>query len=175
MPFFVTHYPNAMRSVFPTLYLLLFCLSASAQIPALIPKPVSVALNFAERKFILSDNTTVLISDPALKLSADFLADYLLRYYRIVVHTLPYAGNEKKTNAILLIRTVGANTNPGEYQLNAGAKQIEISAAMDEGIFYGIQTLTQLLPIKPAAARQLDIAAIQINDYPPLRLSRNAS
>ena len=155
-----------MRSVLSTVSILLFCLSSLAQTPALIPKPVSLTLNPNDGKFVLSDNTTILISDWALKPSADFFAEYLLKYYRVVVHTLPYMGNEKKTNAVLLMRTTGARAHSGEYQLLTGRKQIAISGAEDEGIFYGIQTLIQLLPTQPAEERKLEIQAVKISDYP---------
>ena len=155
-----------MRSILSTIIVILFYLTSNAQIPALIPRPVKMELNHEDGKFSLSDNTTLLISDAKLKPSADFLSDYLLKYYRIVLHALPYFGNEKKTNAILLNRKAGPGANPEEYQLIAGSKQIEISAFTEEGIFYGIQTLIQLLPTKPSVERQLNIPALKINDHP---------
>ena len=166
MPFFIINYLNTMRSILSTIIVSLFYLTGNAQIPALIPRPVKMELNHEDGKFSLSDNTTLLISDAKLKPSADFLSDYLLKYYRIVLHTLPYFGNEKKTNAILLNRKAGPGANPEEYLLIAGSKQIEISAFTEEGIFYGIQTLIQLLPTKPSVERQLNIPALKINDHP---------
>lgn len=166
MPFFIINYLNTMRSILSTIIVILFYLTSNAQIPALIPRPVKMELSHEDGKFSLSDNTTLLISDAKLKPSADFLSDYLLKYYRIVLHALPYFGNEKKTNAILLNRKAGPGANPEEYQLIAGSKQIEISAFTEEGIFYGIQTLIQLLPTKPSVERQLNIPALKINDHP---------
>ncbi len=155
-----------MKSFLSTIPILFFFLTADAQIPAIIPKPVDLALNVAERKFILRDNTAILISDPALKTTADFLAEYVLKYYGVVLNILTYLNNEKKTNTIRFIKTPGARAHTGEYQFNSGSKQIEISASTNEGIFYGMQTLLQMLPIKATVERTLDIPAVTITDYP---------
>jgi len=155
-----------MKSFLSTISILLFFLTATAQIPAIIPKPVDLELNLSERKFILGDNTTILINDPALKPTADFLAEYILKYYDVVLHTLPYLSNEKKSNSIRFIKTKEARPHTEEYQLNSGSKQIEISASSNEGIFYGMQTLLQLLPVKPAEERKLDVPALKVTDYP---------
>jgi hexosaminidase len=50
------------------------------------------------------------------------------------------------------------------YRLAVTAQGVTISAATDKGLFWGVQTLRQLLPLRKAA--QVDIPALHIEDAP---------
>jgi hexosaminidase len=63
-----------------------------------------------------------------------------------------------------------AVSKKGAYSLLSNKNGIQISANSAEGIFYGIQTLIQLLPVKSSSVKtkisKLVIPSVQINDYP---------
>lgn len=155
-----------MRSSLCILFSLALFLNVNAQLPAIIPNPVMLQMNTAGGKFTIDQNTLVLISDTSMRHTAGFLTDYLLKHYRINLHVLPYTDNEKKKNAIRILKTGKIKEKEGEYQLSATSNWIEINASANEGIFYGIQTLIQLLPVNPIGAKQLDIPGLNISDYP---------
>ncbi|HMI05483.1 MAG TPA: beta-N-acetylhexosaminidase [Pedobacter sp.] len=153
-----------MKTLLSALFSLLLFTTSKAQLPAIIPQPVELRINAAGDKFTIDNGTLILVSDTALIRSAVYLKDYLLKYYGITLHTDVYAANEKKKNTIRLIRTASTALNPGQYMLNVLNKNISINAPTDEGIFYAVQTLLQLLPVKQNLP--LDIPSVDITDYP---------
>jgi len=155
-----------MKVFLSAIVMLLLFLNTHGQVPAIIPAPVEIQVNTAADKFILDNNTVLLISDTALNKSANYLMRYLLQYYGIVIHTLPYASNEKKQNAIRLIRSASAAPRPDQYTLVTSNKNTEITSSTDEGIFYGVQTLIQLLPVSPLPKKSINITGLMIRDYP---------
>ncbi len=59
--------------------------------------------------------------------------------------SLQFTLNKKKAAVILLIDTVDVHTPEG-YQMNIDANCVSIKSASETGLYYGIQTLLQLLP-----------------------------
>src|SRR5215217_711814 len=154
-----------MKLLMTALFGLLCFGSLHAQVPAIIPQPVELHVGTWEEKFTIDRGSSILISDTALNKSSTFLTDYLLKYYGVAMNILPYAANEKTKNTIRLIRTASVSPNDGQYALNVSKKNIEITASTDQGVFYGIQTLLQLLPVK-AGSQTLALPAVNITDYP---------
>ncbi|RZL14236.1 MAG: beta-N-acetylhexosaminidase, partial [Pedobacter sp.] len=153
-----------MRSL---LFVVLFAISLNVrgQAPSIMPVPVD--LQFVDGdEFVLDNNTVLLISDTTLNKSASYLKDYLLKHYGIVVHTLPYLSNESKNNTIRLIKTAIVSAHADQYGLATSNKTTEITSSTSEGIFYGVQTLIQLLPTSRSPEKSIKIAGLKINDYP---------
>jgi len=73
---------------------------------------------------------------------------------------------KRANNVITLLKAVGkaCENNKEEYQLNISKNTINLYALENAGIFYGIQTLIQLLPIEKSSV--LNIPCLQINDAP---------
>lgn len=155
-----------MKLLFSALFSFLLFITSRAQLPAIIPQPAELRIHAAGDKFTIDNGTLILISDTALIRPALYLKDYVLKHYGITLHTDVYAVNGKKKNTIRLIRTASTTPNPGQYMLNVLDKNISINASTDEGIFYGVQTLLQLLPVKQGPP--LDIPSVDITDYPVL-------
>jgi hexosaminidase len=153
-----------MKTLLSALFSLLLFTTSKAQLPAIIPKPVELHINAGQDKFTLDNTTLILISDTALNRPAVYLKDYVLKYYGVTLRIDAYAMNEKKKNTVRLIRTASTTPNPGQYILNVLNKNIDINASTDQGIFYAIQTLLQLLPVKQGLP--LDIPSVNITDYP---------
>jgi hexosaminidase len=66
--------------------------------------------------------------------------------------------------AHIRLETVAATPGPEGYQLVVDKAGIRISAASGAGLFYGTQTLLQLLPAKPAATAS--VPYVRISDKP---------
>jgi hexosaminidase len=144
---------------------LFFTSEATAQLPDLIPLPVEMKAGIPQNAFSLNSKTLILLSDTSLNPSASFLNDFLKKHYHLEPQRLPYVGQEKRKNVISLIRTASVPPNLHQYTLSVAKNAITISAATDEGIFYGVQTLLQLLPVD-TAVNAYQIAAVDITDYP---------
>ena len=162
---------------FFTLALSLAGLMSFAQHPPLIPAPVKAV--WQEGKFAL-DPHSVIVADASDAPSANFFNDYLQLIYGF---KLKVVGVERQpaSGFIRLENLVGKNTGivphaEGYYMLNAAAGSVVVRGDGHEGVFYGIQTLLQLLPVSPyvmvngaPAVRTtgpLDIPAVSIEDYP---------
>src|SRR5690606_25492764 len=79
-------------------------------------------------------------------------------------------GNESSSNTILLKLDKSIPNPPAGYRLNVNSSGVTLSASEPAGIFYGIQTLYQLLPKEIMADSKSNIAwtmpAVTIEDHP---------
>ena len=171
----------------PILALVCLCCRAQAQPVAIIPEPVST--QWHDGHFVI-DEHTLLIADDQDQPSVSFFNDYLQRLYGLRLHVAG-PGGQPSSGYIRLIRTPAADggasgnaTSPeGQYTLQAKPDNITISSPTGPGIFYGIQTLIQLLPLSPfvmtdhgpaispasatgTSATGFLIPSVTINDYP---------
>jgi hexosaminidase len=141
---------------------------------SIIPQPVSVSLQTGY--FILSPGKTVISADKNSSDVASFLSQLLHEYYGFPIG--PKSGSASvssintKTNILLSInKKPDASIGAEGYRLTVNAQQIVLSANQSKGLFYGVQTLMQLLPPKsnPNAQTknsQIKIPAVDITDYP---------
>ena len=136
----------------PVLVLLCVNYQLQAQPVAIIPEPVST--QWHDGHFVI-DEHTLLIADDQDQPSVSFFNDYLQRLYGLRLHVAG-PGGQPSSGYIRLIRTPAADggasgtTSPeGQYTLEAKPDNITISSPTGPGIFYGIQTLIQLLPLSP--------------------------
>ncbi len=161
-----------MRTGLKKLVILMFCLQVflTCSMPRtsktesvdmnIIPKPQHVTMQRGE--FIFSEATSVWISDDIG--SKAFFMDFL--------HSMiPKMSTGVKGNTDIEIYRIQDASLPNEgYRFQVNRHKIQITAADDPGIFYGLQTLRQLLP--PAVESGLNslaghtIQAMSIEDYP---------
>ena len=129
----------------------------------IIPKPKE--LTITKGRFLLSSNT-VIINSANLNQEAKYLADMLNSISGIKI-TLKSSGS-KNTNIKLKIDNSIKN-NEG-YKLSIKYNAIVISGKTNIGVFYGIQTLRQLLPEEIEnignEISELTIPAVEIIDSP---------
>ena len=111
---------------------------AQDNVPAIIPQPV--AYKAATGSFSLS-NATLMQFQGTTMAPAGFFKTYLRSMYGIAV------GKQQPKDTIVLAR-VHEFANPSAYRLVITPKKIRIAASGDEGLFYGLQTVLQLLPPK---------------------------
>ncbi|MDB5030403.1 beta-N-acetylhexosaminidase, partial [Mucilaginibacter sp.] len=153
-------YKRIFLLLFSFLYLSKFIVNAQDADPNLgiIPAPVSVKK--APGQFVLSQET-ILQTDSLDTRPVAFLTDYLQNKTILRIQPKPYTG--QITNSIILTSS-GTDGLPAEgYRLTITPQNITI-AAKDAGMFYGIQTLIQLMPLERAATVKLP--CVQIEDYP---------
>src|SRR5690348_5653413 len=125
----------------------------------IIPEPVSV--KEMAGSFMLSDKTVIYCESAQLKRSADFLAGYLEKFYAIRLKTV-IAEKPPAKGIVLTTRGSAADSAEG-YHLVVTPTNIRISGH-PRGVFYGIQSVIQLLPVTKAA--DLELPCAEILDYP---------
>jgi hexosaminidase len=136
---------------------------AAEPVVSIIPKPVSVTRQ--KGSFTISADTKLVLAGSNLEPCADFLNTYLEKYYgfRLKVQDVKNNPDIGGVNTIMLNY---ANLPHGAeaYHLEVKPNQVQLLGQTASGVFYGIQTLIQLLPVTPASS--LDIACVKIEDYP---------
>ncbi|WP_432714467.1 beta-N-acetylhexosaminidase, partial [Pedobacter sp.] len=158
-----------MKFLLPFIFSLLLVHTTQAQFPDLIPQPVNITQGLPEQQFTLNSNTVILTSDTALQKSSAYLNDVLQQYYHLALNTASYPAHEQQQNVISLIRTAGVAPNLHQYNLVVNKNRVTITASTDEGIFYGMQTLLQLLPTATDTntdSLNITLPAVDIMDYP---------
>ena len=130
-----------------------------------IPKPDSVELG--KEQFLLSA-TTSLDYDKNFKTSAEFLSSYLYQGLKANLNTNVSA--QKNTINFQLDTSF---KNPEAYKLIITKNEITIKAATDQGAFYAVQTLRQLLPTcfenGSCSSKDFALPEITITDQPEFR------
>ncbi|WPU92035.1 beta-N-acetylhexosaminidase [Mucilaginibacter sabulilitoris] len=138
--------------------------AANAQSPAIIPQPAELKVINPQNTFIIDSHTIIYISGTELLNATNFLNNYLQKHYGFM---LAVTQNKKEVGdkAILLLSDSVAGRSLKGYQLLTKSRSLTINAPSAENIFYGIQTLIQLLPTEKIS-KQLPIPAVEITDYP---------
>lgn len=149
------------------------CKTETAEAPVssletLIPIPVSLKKDTGE--FVLNEKTKIIAdTTPAVqKLAAQF-AGQLKPALGFALEVAASSGTD--TNAIKLqLNPTDADLGAEGYNLTVSATNVTITAAQTAGLFYGLQTLRQLLPhsIEATAAGKgpWNIPATTISDKP---------
>ena len=129
-------------------------LSVKAQI---IPDPANETIN--DGQFVLN-NSTGIHYDEEFKVSANFLKSFIENGSPIKLQA---------NNSITFLNDTTINNSEG-YKLNITPKNIEIKAQTDQGAFYAVQSLRQLLPTEfengSFKDNETTIASISITDEP---------
>lgn len=134
----------------------------------IIPEPVNISSK--EGAFILNDETLIL-TDLKTKEIAEQLKEILLLTLGLNLVIKEDLHNDERNNIIIL------KTSNNEKQLNhegyaliVSQDHIEISASTPNGVFYGIQTMRQLIPTDKIGSKNIDleifIPCVVIEDYP---------
>ena len=129
-----------------------------AQELSIIPQPVS--FQKGNGFFTISPETHLVLQTEEAVKSAHFLNAYLLNFYGF---QLPVAktGKAVNENSIVLSAKRGKSKQDA-YWLKITGKQVNIDAGNGKSLFYGIQSLIQLLP--PEKAKTLNIPQVSIVD-----------
>ena len=140
---------------------LTFCVLVSSALYSqlnIIPQPAE--MNFGKGTHSFKTPLQIVYDEPA-KRSAEFLADYLKRFYKVTSKLTPSSGSGRDAYYIML--KTGSTSRKGEYELKID-KRLSISGD-EEGVFYGVQTLIQMLP-PHVSNSQIEFPYVTIKDYP---------
>jgi hexosaminidase len=144
--------------------------AADTNSPAIIPLPQKMELRAGA--FKLSPDTKI-VTDFGSRETGKFLAEPLRKSTGYPVKTgIKFFGATAGANSILLT-TKNADTNLGAegYELIVATNSVVIRAPTQAGLFYGVQTLLQLLPpeifsTNVVTSPDWQIPCVQIEDWP---------
>lgn len=125
----------------------------------IVPMPADIKMGSGE--FTVSPATKIIVKEASLVKTGQYLNGYLKKNYGFTLK-IEIKGNE--TDAIILGKEAVATPVNGAYTLNVKEDQVFIDGNDEQGVFYGIQSFVQLLPI--SKSRTLSIPQLIINDYP---------
>jgi hexosaminidase len=150
-----------MKKILTLTLLVSLSVGAFAQTDAnmgIIPAPVSVIKKTGTFKL---DKTVVLVSaDSKNEKIADLLNTAIVAKGGFALREAKSSGAERA----VVLTSAGADALPLEgYKISITDKKITLTGK-DAGLFYAVQSLTQLLPEKQG--NQILVAAAEINDYP---------
>lgn len=147
-----------MKSFLLGVFAVLISTVLPAQQPVnIIPKPNSVEAKAGE--FVISSATLVSYDNAGSKRVADLFQDYVNTQYGIHLKTA-----EKKSGKNVIRFISSAKGNEEAYQLEVSPQGIEITG-VNAGLFYGYQSLVQLLPLAERPA-ELKVDAVSVKDEP---------
>ena len=164
---------NKMKSRIIAIFL---CMCAAAifandtNTPAIIPQPQKIELRAGV--FKLAPDTKI-FANPGSTETANQLAAQLRRStgYPLKVSTKFFSGTAVKGGILLTTRSASTNLDAEGYELTVAPDAIVIRAPTQAGLFYGMQTLLQLLPpdifsTQLVANTSWQIPCVQIEDRP---------
>ncbi len=133
---------------------------ASEKLLPLIPMPKE--LKVSNDEFMMSNKTKIVLSNEKFRPDIKYFNEYLQKNYGFelpIVSEMPIDGN------YLMITQPDFDAGFVEkYDLTMNQNQILIVAEGNAGLFYGLQTLIQLLPLEKA--NELKLPCAQIRDSP---------
>ncbi|MEO8860289.1 MAG: family 20 glycosylhydrolase, partial [Ginsengibacter sp.] len=129
--------------------------------------PMPVVLKTQAGHFTFS-KSTIIVAGPAVKRDAVMLNFYLKKLYGYTLRVKNISTNQIVKNSILLEIVKPAGKKKDEYNLSVQSNGIKIEGVSNKAIFYGIQTLLQLLPADKDSinSASFQIPALTIKDYP---------
>lgn len=149
-----------MKKIIGLFTLSIFYFNIAAQQVNIIPQPQQLTENKNAQPFLFHPSTKIILKADSLENSANFLNDYLERYFGI---RLEITRTDTISNAIVLDLNTGISTYTDYYSLSANHTRIHIAGTSKPSIFYAIQTLIQLLPTQK---KDIAIPSVEILDHP---------
>lgn len=160
--FYCTLHLSYMKPVLLLILLLLHAALPAQDAANIIPVPAVIVTN--KGNMPINRKTLVVFQNRSLKNVAEYFNAYLEKYYG---YSLPLADAATDAIAIRLEIANLPTDNPEGYRLSVSSKGITIKGNTEAGVFYGIQTLIQLLPADSVSTPV--IPYMEVNDRPRFR------
>ncbi|MEO7045539.1 MAG: family 20 glycosylhydrolase, partial [Ferruginibacter sp.] len=125
----------------------------------IVPMPAEVKMGNGD--FVISASTKIILEGSNLERTASFFNTYLKKNYGF---TLAILKNGAEENAIVFNYERLDNPLKGAYNMEITKSHININGDNEEGVFYGMQSLLQLLPAKKTTT--LEVPQLSITDHP---------
>lgn len=130
----------------------------------IIPQPQNFIL--LEGNFSINQKTKISYQKESEQVG-NYLSEYLNSEFDI---ELEYTKeNENNVINLVLKKIDNIDNNPEGYHLQVTKNSILIEANTNNGLFYGIQTLKQLMPFKTNNQIEIKIPSVEIYDYPKFK------
>ena len=147
-----------MKTIYLLIFVLLTNFTVLAQNQSIIPKPVS--LEMRNGNFEINSNTAIHIQNKELVGVSNYLKNSIQS-----ISGIQLSNNKHLQQKINLILESNQKLGAEGYTLDIENQNITIKANSKNGIFYGIQSLLQLLPSIRTNAKLL-VPQMKIVDYP---------
>ena len=132
-----------------------------------IPQPQEIVLARDTTPFIIDRSTTIVYpaTNEKMHRTADFLATFIKEMTGTEVRV---SDKEKSSNAIILAvdSTMG---HPEGYKLQITPEKVLLTGGSEAGVFYGIQTIHNALPILKDGKVAAALPAGTVTDFPRFR------
>jgi hexosaminidase len=143
------------------------CLAATGEVPAVIPQPEKMKVS--QGVFHIGRGTRIMV-DGSSGATGEYLADRL-RASTGCPFEISTNGEWNRKGRIEIRTNAEAGLGAEGYRLDVGLDSAVISAPTQAGLFYGVQTLLQLLPpevfgSKTASNIDWKIPCVEIEDRP---------
>lgn len=144
----------------------------------IIPVPQTMIVNSIENGFILNNKTLIVSDNPENQFNAEFLQSHLENIFKKEIEIQVETHVRVSKNSINLniidekqCEELGLVNDKEAYLLSVSLDNINIYALDAAGIFYGIQTLIQMMPNdvysdNAKKIAEIDIPCMNINDNP---------
>lgn len=141
-------------------FLCIFSFSLQAQQLNIIPQPKELTMNSGY--FNVGNKTAIVFNHDQLKFLAEYTAGMIKSTSNIEATILSQSGTKAKQKAINLMIDSAIATAKEGYALDVTDKLITVKAKTPQGVFYGVQTLLQMIPLEG----NVQIPAVTIKDEP---------
>ncbi len=121
--------------------------------------PLPLKMESGQGYFEINENTILYSESEEAMVDLNFLQSYIADHYGV---NLKSAIGEKKKRAVTVKRN--HHLKPDAYTLTIDSMHVQIEGGDGAGVFYGIQTLIQLLPA--GKTTKFKISAVKIEDEP---------
>jgi hexosaminidase len=138
------------------------------QAPAIVPLPQKMEVQPGSFVLLAQEN---ILAGPGAEDTGHYLANELRRRTTLELKVLLEKGGRVSGNIVLDLDTNSSMDREG-YSLTVSPKEVEIHASSASGLFYGVQSLLQLLPVPDKASAQsanVSIPCVHIEDQPRFR------
>ncbi|MEL6673501.1 MAG: family 20 glycosylhydrolase [Bacteroidota bacterium] len=141
-------------------------LTELAENMSILPKPVK--LTPREGTFYFQEGATILAlgEDPAILNVVQYFRDYWQKQTGWSLQLHATEGNSKADISLLIDEEIQGEE---AYALSVSPTGVLVRGGSVKGLFYGLQSLRQLLPAEiegPASHGRIGIPAVEINDHP---------
>lgn len=126
--------------------------AAAQRVPSIIPEPVELSVGTGY--YFLGPNDVILIKSKDALPSANFLNGYLRKHFGFELRIADDSNSSKIRGKRIVLYSSGLDAvrkypvKEGAYSLVVEGFQIVIKGSDPSGLFYGIQSLIQLLPLR---------------------------
>ena len=150
-----------MKKILLTFATLVAAVAVSAQSAATVIIPRPMEAQATKGAFVVTPKTVISVADDSLVRPAEIFAGYVAAEEQM---TLAVEKGAKKGIVLALDSALGKE----EYTLDVTSKGVSVKGGTPQGVFYGLQSLRQMLAAGVVTKKGVQIEAVSIKDKPLL-------